>query len=365
MRLKLISAALAVVVAGCTQQAESGKGGGGSWFDKATSAVSSSEWELSETTSGIDGKTLTTTRAYPFTSRNTQFHIEISCNPSSRKAGMTIQSFVGDVESPTEQSAFTALHLENGSMPVARVKFKDGNVFSTPLYTYFALGEHANKATFIASPMLGEALPMLLEIGNGAGTFELAIDRSSEVEQVLAACGQDEASLVHAKAEQQRTQANDVVLEALERSCQMSGNASTYDSAWVEKKLSELSIPPNTASGVEMDCEKSAPEFLAAYNNQIDGHYRTYLNSKKVSDRPDAANGSMPTCSKEEFKAYIKSLGGADMGAADFAFQLASQPPECDQRTTSTNSIDLDNASIAAMEAAASAADGAAENSER
>lgn len=181
------------------------EGNGSGWLDKVTSAISSSGWELKKANSGIDGEVLTATRTYPFEASNASFVIEISCKSQSKKSSMTLQSFVGSMESPTEQSAFTAVHLQNGSMPVARVKFKDGNVFNTPLYTYFAIAEYANKADFIAASMLGDAIPMWLEIGNGIGTFELEIDRSGEVEQVLAACGQDEASL--AKAEAQRARA--------------------------------------------------------------------------------------------------------------------------------------------------------------
>ena len=361
---------------------------GKNWFDAATSAVPSSDWMLSEKTSGIDGKTLIATRAYQFSSQNAQFDVEIACQPGKKStlgdlaAGnlggtsrLSIKSFVGDTAKPSESSARvseTNFVRQNDysnpaelNYPTSRIRIGE-NIYSGPMAAMvLRIGDYSNEAIFTGLLNLGESIPMAVELKNGAGTFEIEIDRSDEVERVLAACGLDAASLARAKAEQQRKQANDVVLEALERSCQRSGDATTYDSAWVEKRLSELSIPPDTASDVELDCEKSAPQFLAAYHSQIDGHYRTYLNSKEASDRPDAANGSMPACSKEEFKAYLKNLGGADMGAADFAVQSASQPPECEQRIPSTNSSDIDNASAAAMDAAASAADGAAEDPER
>ena len=273
------------------------------------------------------------TRVYQFASRNAQFHVEISCKPQSGKMDMTLQSFVGDVESPTEQSAFTALHLENGSMPVARVKFKDGNVFSTPLYTYFALGEYANKAVFIASPALGEALPMLLEIGNGAGTFELTINRPSEVEQVLAACGQDQKSLI----EQQREQAKGIVLAELKRSCKYFGHAAAYDAGVVEKRLAELTIHPDVISEMEMDCEKSAPEELSIFAKEMKGSYETHRDQAHYQAQNDANDfreyARIPMqhlCTFEEYIAYSRTLGN---GYAD----AEPNSPACEKWKLSLN----------------------------
>jgi len=322
------------------------KDNGRSWFDKATSAISTSSWELNKTNSGIDGEVLTATRTYSFEPNNAAFVVEVSCKPVSRKSGMTIQSFVGSIESPTELSAFTAVHLQNGSMPVARVKFKDGDVLSTPLYTFFALGEYANKADFIASSMLGDAIPMLLEIGNGAGTFELEINRSSEVEQVLAACGQDQASLAQEKAEQQREQAKSIVLAELEHACSATGSASAYDTDLVKRKIAELSNPPGAAPEIEMDCEKSAPEALATFNDSVDQHYSAYIRLR---------GSDAQTCSREEFMTSLMGLdGGVNIGAADLAFFLSSQSLDCELEGAGPSRHGIPDESGAAAEATAS-----------
>ena len=84
---------LAAAVNALTSQADGSRnsdaGGQRSWFDTAASTISSSEWELRETTSGIDGKTLIATRIYSFANRSTQFHIEINCKPQSKEMGLS------------------------------------------------------------------------------------------------------------------------------------------------------------------------------------------------------------------------------------------------------------------------------------
>ncbi|WP_271680699.1 hypothetical protein [Thermomonas mangrovi] len=351
---------LAAVANTLTSQADgsrnSGAGSIRSWFDTAASTISTSEWELSETTSGIDGKTLAATRVYPFDSRNTQFHVEITCNPQSRKTGMTIQSIVGSMESPTEQSAFSALHLENGSMPVARVKFKDGNVFSTPLYTYFALGEYANKAVFIASSMLGEALPMLLEIGNGTGTYELAIDRSGEVEKVLAACGQDEASLARAEMDQktarqveqiaaqqeQLAELKDMAITAIKQSCRQFGSPSEFgltnpgyfeSLAKFEEDIARL--PEGIRAEISLDCARIAPDELSSFQTEFDAEYSYY----------ERTGGS---CTRDQFLSYARSLNSGIS---------SMQARQCGEYSRSANDQ--------ALHDAVSAADSAAENPEQ
>lgn len=318
-------------------------GGENGWLGKATSGFSSSEWSFNKTSSGMDGEVLTATRTYSFEPNNAAFVVQVSCKPGSRKSGMTIQSFVGSIESPTELSAFTAVHLQNGSMPVARVKFKGGDVFSTPLHTFFALGEYANKADFLASSMLGDAIPMLLEIGNGAGTFELEINRSSEVEQVLAACGQDQASLAQEKAEQQRKQAKSIVLAELEHACSATGSASAYDTDLVKRKIAELFIPPGAAPEIEMDCEKSAPAALATFNDSVDQHYSAYIRLR---------GSDAQTCSREEFMTSLMGMdGGVNIGAADLAIFLSSQSLDCEHEGAAPSRHGIPDESGAAEEA--------------
>ncbi|MBP7158929.1 MAG: hypothetical protein KBA36_08985, partial [Thermomonas sp.] len=155
MQSKFVVAALVVVAAGCTQQTGADEGGGKGWLDKASSAVSSNEWKLSESVSGLDGKTLIANRAYSFVRQSAQFEVDITCKPGKKStlgdlaAGdlggtldMSIKSFVGDVTHPSEASSLvseTNFVRQNDysnpaelSYPVSRIKIGD-NIYSGPM----------------------------------------------------------------------------------------------------------------------------------------------------------------------------------------------------------------------------------------
>lgn len=361
---EMIAAGLVVIVAGCTQQA--GESGGKSWTDKAASAVSSREWKLSESNSGIDGKKVSATRAYSFAGQNAQFDVEIICQPSKKStlgdlaAGdfggtlhMSIKSFVGDVSNPSEASALiseTNFARQNDysnpaelNYPVSRIRIGD-NTYSGPMAAMvLRMGDYSNEAIYTGVLTLGESIPMTIELKNGAGTFELGVDRSSEVEQVLAACGQDQASLAKAKMEQQREQAKTIVLEELKRSCKYFGHTSAYDSVRVKHEFAKLSIPFGAAPDIEMDCEKSAPEELENFNKEVKASYGTH----QAEASRQAGNGAdsyreyaripmQDLCTLEEYIAYSRTLkdGYAD---ADPHF------PGCEKWKRSSNLLQPDD----------------------
>jgi len=322
-----------------------GRANGVGWIDKVTSATPSSDWKLSESSSGIDGNTLIATRAYVFTSQNAQFDVEIICQPGKKSTlgdlaagvlggtlSMNIKSFVGDVSNPSEASALISeanFVRQNDysdpvelNYPLARIRIGD-KIYSGPLSAaVLRIGDYSNQANYTGLLPLGESIPMTIELKNGAGTFELQIDRPSELEQVLAACGQDQASLAREKAEQKREQANRIVLAELEHSCSATGSASAYDTDLVKRKIAELSIPPGAAPEIVMDCEKSAPEALATFNDSVDQHHRAYIRLR---------GSDAQTCSREEFMTSLLGLdGGVNIGAADLAFFLSSQSLDCE-----------------------------------
>ena len=333
---EMIAAGLVVIVAGCTQQA--GEGGGKSWTDKATSAVSSREWKLSESNSGIDGKKVSATRAYSFAGQNAQFDVEIICQPSKKStlgdlaAGdfggtlhMSIKSFVGDVSNPSEASALiseTNFVRQNDysnpaelNYPVSRIRIGD-NTYSGPMAAMvLRMGDYSNEAIYTGLLTLGESIPMTIELKNGAGTFELGVDRSSEVEQVLAACGQDQESLSQAKMEQQREQAKTIVLGELKRSCKYFGYASAYDPDVVKNEFAKLSIPADAARDIELDCEKSAPEELTEFSKELKASYGAHQAEALRQSETGAENyweyARIPLhglCTPEEYIAYIRTL---------------------------------------------------------
>ena len=339
------------------------------WIDKITSTTPLSDWKLSESTSGIDGNTLVATRAYVFTSQNAQFDVEIICQPGKKSTlgdlaagvlggtlSMNIKSFVGDASDPSEASALISesnfVRQNDYSNPVelnyplARIRIGD-NIYSGPLSAaVLKMGDYSNQANYAGLLPLGESIPMTIELKNGAGTFELGIDRSREVEQVLAACGQDQASLAREKAEQEREQAKSIFLAELEHACSATGSASAYDTDLVKRKIAELSNPPGAAPEIEMDCEKSAPEALATFNDSVDQHYSAYIRLR---------GSDAQTCSREEFMTSLMGLdGGVNIGAADLAFFLSSQSLDCELEGAGPSRHGIPDESGAAAEATAS-----------
>lgn len=341
---EMIAAGLVVIVAGCTQQA--GEGGGKSWTDKATSAVSSREWKLSESNSGIDGKKVSATRAYSFAGQNAQFDVEIICQPSKKStlgdlaAGdfggtlhMNIKSFVGDVSNPSEASALiseTNFVRQNDysnpaelNYPVSRIRIGD-NTYSGPMAAMvLRMGDYSNEAIYTGLLTLGESIPMTIELKNGAGTFELGVDRSSEVEQVLAACGQDAASLTKAEAEQERmaqeakeeavrqallADRNSLVAE-IGRSCRSFGDLTRFDMSEHEVVFNRLT--PELKETVKLDCDESAPEELKAFQAHFESEFAVH-----VAYLTSGGNSrAMPACSARDFLAYVRSNGAGIQGS--------------------------------------------------
>lgn len=157
---------------------------------------------------------------------------------------------------------------------------------------------------------------MVVELTNGAGKFELTIDKSSQVERVLAACGQDDASVAKAEQERQKaelvrleeekrklqTDARDQIVRAIKESCRAFGtpaefgrtNPSYYlDRTEVEREIAKL--PTEMQMETAIDCIETAPDELNAFQSQLDAEYSYH-----------ARTGG--TCTQEEFLEFARSL---------------------------------------------------------
>lgn len=201
-----------------------------------------SEWAVSQSTSGIDGDVLIATKMMQFRDRRTFFQAVVTCKVDARDAAISIISIVGDQQSPDpERSLFVAevdefragmheraglsmqmLGMElNPYVPVGRAKLGTGEVIPLAsafnihsqsgnllvLNTDFAISKAVPESSLFSDadpqsrPRRDEInstaaqihlLPIVAEVNNGAGTFEILIDSSNELRQVLAACGGEE-----------------------------------------------------------------------------------------------------------------------------------------------------------------------------
>ena len=303
-----------------------GKGDEKTSLEKAASEVSSSGWSLGKTSSGIDGDVLVASRTYPFNQSTASFKVQVTCKAAARTLEMKIQSFVGDAAKPSEQSAFVSQYLGSDLSPSGRVKTGDGTVVEN----MFRTGEYSNEAKWVGSlahtflkidgrnsdatiwdGRLATAFPMVVELSNGAGTFELSIDRSVEVERVLAECGQDQATLARAEAEQARiTQeakeksTRSAVISQINQSCKDFGDLS--GAADVETALAAL--PLEMRSDIQLDCAAQAPEALAEFNRMFEENYARRV-SRAGWASEEAWRSSYPNgrCSKEELRAYARA----------------------------------------------------------
>ena len=294
MRRAALSALVAVVV-GCANEGQpQGQANSAGIDDTSAGAVN---WTTQSSKSGIDGKTHTASRIYEFADRQTQFQVAASCVASTGVTELTVDSFIGDPQSPKDGSAF----LVDGPAPqfmapVGRAKASDKVV--TELGTYFIWGEDYNnriKFNFnnpIARKIISEApgfsafastfeegdvnyaslllavLPMTIQVKNGAGDFELDIDKSAEVVAVLQGCGAggrllSAKYLARAKAAEQS--ARDEVIKNLRSVCSYRGRVRDTSELWIETAKS-LSVP--------LDCSASAPDELAVFDSKINAYLR-------------------------------------------------------------------------------------------
>ena len=158
-------------------------------------------WSLSKRSSGMDGEVLTAERTVTFDGTDVSFHLSVSCAKEKKVGGFSIESFVGDPQNPDPRSMFASSMEFNGFthvlMPLGRVRVGDeepeklgpmfgvdeafsNKIFLTPLY------RSLNSPPDTTSKL---KFPMVMEVQNGVGTFELRVDRSDTINQVLEACG--------------------------------------------------------------------------------------------------------------------------------------------------------------------------------
>lgn len=193
-------------------------------------------WMSEEVTSGLDGRVMRTQRIYAFPERDTHIVVTVSCAEETRLASVIVDSVVGELAAPSERSAFNdqsnasagAYNILFHGKPVGRVKVNGRPIVDAGDYFRFQ-GDINNRIHLLASnpltfdiahslPGVPEndiedpeswlleqdfnaahafklLLPLSAEFSNGAGAFEITIDRSEEVSRVLAICGSEEGLL--------------------------------------------------------------------------------------------------------------------------------------------------------------------------
>lgn len=296
MRKDLALTFLLTVCAGCSGQPgtqatqsepASGVSSGTVGVDetKMTGNASSEEWSTEKRQSTIDGETYLAKRVYDFPQHQSRFEVTLACVVATGSADLAVDSFVGETKAPSPQSAF----LSEGG----RVKSADGTV--SDLSAYFSVGsEYSNRITLDKQRLFSEqvassseldkfrtypldeeinqaraylaTLPMIVEVKNGAGTFELDINKSRSVTDLLTACGGDQELLKETyvvRSRQIEEQVRDTVVKNLKNICSYRGKIRVTGEDWIEHAKT-LSIP--------LDCNASAPSELAEFNSKIDSY---------------------------------------------------------------------------------------------
>lgn len=292
-------AAIVVAIVGCTNEGQSSKNqsSGGNPSDSRIAVVESSDWTTETSKSGIDGETHIASRIYEFVDRQTQFQVAVSCVAGTGVSEMTVDSYIGDPQNPKEGSAFLMGGLAPFISPVGKAKASDNVV--TELGKYLISGnDYNNQLKFnFNNPVAGKiipeapgysafastleegdvnyaalllaALPMTIQVKNGAGEFEIEIDRSKELVSTLRACGAGKPLLsasytARVKVAEQNAAAE--VVKNIKNICGYRGVIRDTSEPWLET-AEQLSI--------SLDCAEAAPQEFAAFNAKINTYLQT------------------------------------------------------------------------------------------
>ena len=236
MKRIVLVGALALGVAGCSQKGAGVESGSDDVGASAAAAASADGWSADTLSSAMDGEYRTATKSFAFPQASTEFNVTFSCAIQSKALTFTIESFVGDPQTPDERSAFRSLGDQFAGDPRARLglMMPDGRVkFSgdpEDLYQYFGIdSDYRNRIAYTfsnGSPQMNrlagvdqaqgvpypssklnkaaallQSLPMVVEVANGAGKFELEIGSAPAVTEVLHACGASGPVVVGAGAD--------------------------------------------------------------------------------------------------------------------------------------------------------------------
>ncbi len=340
MRSKLLSIAFITCAAGCTNSASDSE----SPQDKGNN---SGVWSLSTSTSGIDGEVLTSSREFNFGGQVT-FVATATCRKNSSKFDLVIDSFVGERQNPSEKSAFAEDSIAT-HFPAGRAKLPSRSAES--LYAYFTLdGNYSNRIvstnfspltdqTVKKDPTYNEEisidnlyandvnwarafkmnLPMTIEVNNGAGTFELPLEPSSEVLRVLEACGSEGPMLLPTYQKRVEAQISKSRLEytkLIKEQCGQYGNAfGELGKDWADKFNS---------SGLNLDCSIIAPEEFATFNSKIDKIYEQ-IQSRLSEIQASNSNVNLD-CSRD---AIVSQVGKKGLFKTfNYCEGLEQQPPK-------------------------------------
>ncbi|MEG3193183.1 hypothetical protein [Lysobacter sp. D1-1-M9] len=312
MQKQVLVAALLVGIAGCSSGAQlpqdqgSNSAGSGGLVDELSAAFTPSAWSIEKVSSGIDGETYTATRVYSFPDRQTQLQATASCVAGTGISELVIDSYLGAPENPHDGSAFvTSTNGFGFQVATGRVKSVDGSV--ADLSSYFTLGvDYNNRLMFdfnnpisqaaipqapgyssLASMveegdinyarLLLAAVPMTVEVKNGAGLFELEIDRSEELTEALQACGAGSALLTEqyvTRVQEVEQRERSAALDALKGICLSRGqiNKSLVTDSFRMGSRSDEFLAKIEHFSIPLDCATSAPDELSKFSANIDGY---------------------------------------------------------------------------------------------
>lgn len=286
MRSLTLVCVLAAVAVGCAVEGERDSGSAGAHAAKVAEAANvrePSEWTLERETSQMDGDVLSATRVFSFPDRRTTFVAHVSCRVSAKELPVWVESFVGESQSPEPQSAFATTVGIHPFQPIeqlqpkGRLKLPGKDPHS--LGPYFGLDSGFNNQINLFGMILsGQVLfPMVMEVNNGMGAFELVLDASDELVQVLDACGL--------------------------MSLTQGGSPSTPSlvAAAVTPAVEPTAAAPDTASsGPSFDCSKAATvvEQLICKEpdlGRLDGALASNYHAMRASDIGDGARTDLQT----------------------------------------------------------------------
>lgn len=197
-----------------------------------SSSIATDGWVEGRKGSAMDGEVLTARRSFGFPDRNATLDVTVYCKPNAKEAGFWFDSYVGSPSSPSAESNFkfdlarrqSAVDLIAGkpgsidAVGIGRVRFNGAQVRT--LERNFGINKaNSNRMDFTGvgpldlelirvkqgmkvdtmqagavnwGGVVRQLFPFDIELNNGAGQFDLHVDASSAVNNVLVACGGSE-----------------------------------------------------------------------------------------------------------------------------------------------------------------------------
>ncbi len=334
-------------------------------------ALSDDGWSISKATSALDGDVILAEKSIHFRDRDTTFQIQASCTVAKQEPTFQIYSLVGDIKNPSQESEYqytfsqfnagmnakAGISMEhlgielNPNIPVGRAKFPSSdaielrNAFriSTQYSNLLILNNgaairNALKDTIAAKSDLerqpqdnevniGAAIktlfPIVLELSNGAGKFELNIPPSQPLIAALESCGGNNEVLKPSyELRLQRLDSDAVEAEAkrilglkeyiartIKNACRNDGaiNRPTVIVS-IKDELAKLPDAERAAIEPNISCSQMAPDELQYFNDNVESLYESYTQTTHISE--------IYRCNHEQFREYVSANGLASRGTS-------------------------------------------------